>query len=62
MVKVQFLILVSFSEEISEVYPLYRYGKRKYVCSVNTSQRFLTSIIHAEFKMDTLDLAIQVRN
>ncbi|XP_010572278.1 PREDICTED: butyrophilin subfamily 3 member A2-like, partial [Haliaeetus leucocephalus] len=60
MVKVRFSILGSFSEEISEVYPLYRYGKGKRVCSGNTSQRFLTSIIHAEFKMDTLDLAIQV--
>ncbi|XP_075381844.1 butyrophilin-like protein 8 [Mycteria americana] len=57
VVKVQFLILVHFSEEISEVYRLYRYGKRKYECS--GTSRFLTSIIHAEFKMDTLDLDIQ---
>jgi len=62
VVKVQVLILVSFSEEISEVCVLYRYGKRKYFCSGNTSQRFLTSINHAEVKMDTSDLVIQVRN
>lgn len=62
VVKVQVLILVSFDTEISEVYCLYRCGKRKYMCSGNTSQKFLPSIIHAEFQMGALNLAIQVRN
>lgn len=62
MVKVQVWTAVRFSEEISEVYPLYRYGKRKSKYSDNASQTFLISIIHADFKMDALDLAIQVRN
>ncbi|XP_009947739.1 PREDICTED: butyrophilin subfamily 3 member A2-like, partial [Leptosomus discolor] len=60
VVKVQFSVLVSFSEEINEIYSLDRYGKGKYVGSGRMSHRFLTSTIHAELKMDTLDLAIQI--